>query len=249
MSDQLLLNAQALTKRYAGMAQPAVKSFDLELHRGEFVGLLGPNGAGKTTTISMLSTLIRPDSGQITIDGHDAVTSPQGIRHSLGVVPQDLALYSTLTLRENLTFWGRLYGVHGAPLKQRIQECSEFVALTDVLDRTIDTFSGGMKRRANLAAGILHQPDLLFLDEPTVGIDAQSRHQILSNLRQLNRNGMTMVYTTHYMEEVQQLCSRVIIVDAGEVVTQGEVASILTDHECSHLEELFLKLTGNQLRD
>lgn len=249
MSSQPLLLAENLVKRYAGMDQPAVKSFDLELHRGEFVGLLGPNGAGKTTTISMLSTLIRPDSGHISISGHNAVSSPQAIRYKLGVVPQELALYSTLTLRENLTFWGRLYGVRGALLKQRIQECCEFVSLTDVLDRTIETFSGGMKRRANLAAGIIHQPDLLFLDEPTVGIDAQSRHQIISNLRHLNRNGMTMVYTTHYMEEVQQLCSRVIIVDGGEVVTQGEVALILTEHECSHLEELFLKLTGNQLRD
>lgn len=249
MSCQPLLHAEGLSKCYAGMEQPAVKSFDLELLRGEFVGLLGPNGAGKTTTISMLSTLIHPDSGSLTISGCDAISSPQTIRSTLGVVPQELALYSTLTLRENLTFWGRLYGVRGALLTQRIQECCEFVALTDVLDRTIDTYSGGMKRRANLAAGILHQPDLLFLDEPTVGIDAQSRHQIINNLRHLNRNGMTMVYTTHYMEEVQQLCSRVIIVDEGAVVTTGDVALILAEHECSHLEELFLKLTGNQLRD
>lgn len=249
MIPQPLLRADALVKRYSGMSQPAVKSFDFELQRGEFVGLLGPNGAGKTTTISMLSTLIQPDSGQISILGKNAITSPQSVRFSLGVVPQDLALYPTLTLRENLTFWGRLYGVCGSLLKQRIQECSNFVALTDVLDQTIDTYSGGMKRRANLAAGILHQPELLFLDEPTVGIDAQSRHQILNNLRQLNQDGMTMVYTTHYMEEVCQLCSRVIIVDAGEIVTQGVVSQLLCQHKCSHLEELFLKLTGKQLRD
>jgi len=154
-----------------------------------------------------------------------------------------------LTLRENLTFWGRLYGVRGSLLKQRIQQSSDFVGLAEVLDQTIATYSGGMKRRANLAAGILHQPELLFLDEPTVGIDAQSRHQILDNLRQLNRDGMTMVYTTHYMEEVHQLCSRVIIVDAGEIVTQGDVAQLLSQYECTHLEDLFLKLTGNQLRD
>lgn len=236
-------------KHYPGMSQPAVNSFDLKLQTGEFIGLLGPNGAGKTTTISMLSTLIRPDSGQLHLSGHDAITSPQTVRCSLGVVPQDLALYPTLTLRENLTFWGRLYGVRGSLLKRRIQQCSDFVSLTEVLDQTIDTYSGGMKRRANLAAGILHKPELLFLDEPTVGIDAQSRHQILNNLRQLNRDGMTMVYTTHYMEEVNQLCSRVIIIDAGKVVAQGEVHVLLTQHGCSHLEELFLKLTGKQLRD
>lgn len=249
MSSSPLLHAQSLIKCYPGMSQPAVDSFDLELHCGEFVGLLGPNGAGKTTTISMLSTLIRPDSGQITISAIDAIKSPQNARFSLGVVPQDLALYPTLTLRENLTFWGRLYGVYGSKLTQRIQDCCDFVSLTEVLDQAVDTFSGGMKRRANLAASILHQPDLLFLDEPTVGIDAQSRHQILNNLRQLNRDGMTMVYTTHYMEEVHQLCSRVIIVDAGKVIAQGDVGQLLTQHDCSHLEQLFLKLTGNQLRD
>ena len=249
MNGQELLRAEGLSKNYPGMIQPAVAALDIKLERGELLGLLGSNGAGKTTTISMLSTLICPDSGTLNIANIDALRYPQRVRSMLGVVPQGLALYPTLTLDENLRFFGRLYGLRGSILRQRIDECSEFVALADMLEKTINTFSGGMKRRANLAAGILHQPELLFLDEPTVGIDPQSRHQILENLRELNQQGMTMVYTTHYMEEVQQLCSRVMIVDGGTVITQGSVAVLLKQHQCDHLEELFLHLTGKQLRD
>ena len=247
--DQVLLRAEGLTKSYPAMIQPAVAALNIKLERGELLGLLGPNGAGKTTTISMLSTLIRPDSGILSIANIDALQYPQRVRSMLGVVPQGLALYPTLTLHENLCFFGRLYGLRGSVLRQRIHECAEFVALADMLEKTIKTFSGGMKRRANLAAGILHQPELLFLDEPTVGIDPQSRHQILNNLRELNQQGMTMIYTTHYMEEVQQLCSRVMIVDGGTVLTQGSIASLLKQHKCDHLEELFLHFTGKQLRD
>ncbi|MEA3464985.1 MAG: ABC transporter ATP-binding protein [Thermodesulfobacteriota bacterium] len=249
MNGQVFLRAQGLRKNYPGMTKPAVAELNIDLKRGELLGLLGPNGAGKTTTISMLSTLISPDSGTLNIANIDALQFPQRMRSMLGVVPQGLALYPTLTLEENLRFFGRLYGLSGSILRQRIDECSEFVALADMLKKTINTFSGGMKRRANLAAGIVHQPELLFLDEPTVGIDPQSRHQILANLRELNQQGMTMVYTTHYMDEVQQLCSRVMIVDGGTVLTQGGVTALLKQHKCDHLEELFLRLTGKQLRD
>lgn len=247
---EAILTATALQKRYAGQVSPAVNGLDLYLGSGELLALLGPNGAGKTTTLSLLSTLMRPDGGSLVIDGVDALKKPAKVRCQLGMVPQDLALYPSLTLEENLKFWGRLYGMRGKLLRERIDQCIEFTALEAVLTRRIDSFSGGMKRRANLAAGILHQPQILFLDEPTVGIDAQSRHLILSSLRQLNEQGMSMVYTSHYMEEVSQLCQRVVVMDDGVVVTQGSVGELLAQHaDCDHLEQLFLKLTGKQLRD
>ena len=245
-----VLEATALIKAYRGQQCPAVDGFELSLQPGELIGLLGPNGAGKTTTISLLSTLMRPDHGRLTIQGIDALSAPHKVRHLIGMVPQDLALYPSLTLAENLRFWGRLYGLQGSRLEQSLSDCVAITGLQDVMNRRIETFSGGMKRRANLAAGIVHHPQILFLDEPTVGIDAQSRHLILSNLRQLNEDGMTMVYTTHYMEEVSQLCQRVVVIDEGQEVVSGPVASLLAEHpECAHLEELFLKLTGKQLRD
>jgi len=246
----LALEASSLVKHYRGQNSPAVNGIDLSLQTGELIALLGPNGAGKTTTISMLSTLMRPDSGTLTLHGVDALRAPQSVRRLIGMVPQDLALYPSLTLAENLRFWGRLYGLNGTHLEQSLTACVTMTGLEDVTQRRIDTFSGGMKRRANLAAGIIHQPQILFLDEPTVGIDAQSRHLILTNLRQLNADGMTMVYTTHYMEEVSQLCQRVVVIDEGREVVSGAVDALLADHpECAHLEDLFLKLTGKQLRD
>ncbi|MCD6526361.1 MAG: ABC transporter ATP-binding protein [Desulfuromonas sp.] len=247
---EAILTATALQKCYCGQSSPAVNGLDLMLGKGELLALLGPNGAGKTTTLSLLSTLMRPDSGTLTIDGVDALKHAEQVRHLMGVVPQDLALYPTLTLHENLNFWGRLYGLRGRSLQQRVDECIQFTALEGVLSHRIDTFSGGMKRRANLAAGILHQPQILFLDEPTVGIDAQSRHLILTNLRQLNAQGMSMIYTSHYMEEVSQLCQRLVVMDEGVWVAEGSVEQLLAEHpDCDHLEELFLKLTGKQLRD
>ncbi len=249
MTSTMLLQATGLVKRYPGKAQPAVDHIDLQLQRGDLLGLLGPNGAGKTTTISMLATMLRPDAGSIEIAGIDALSNPQLVRPKIGIVPQDLALYHTLTLRENLTFWGRMYGLHGNALAQRIQECIHFVGLSDCLDSCINTFSGGMKRRANLATGIIHQPELVFLDEPTVGIDPQSRYSIIENLRELNRQGVTMVYSSHYMDEVEQLCSQVMIVDNGKTVVSGKASQLLLNSGCSGLEQLFLQLTGKKLRD
>ncbi len=239
-----ILTATALSKRYPGMDRAAVDDLDIEVRRGEILGLLGANGAGKTTTIAMLAALLRPDSGTVVINGS---TSPP--RAIIGLVPQENALYPTLTLRENITFFARLYGLNGARLVQRLQQSAAAVALEEMLDQRVDTFSGGMKRRANLALGIVHQPQLLFLDEPTVGIDAQSRRLILDHLLALNRAGTSMVYTTHYMEEAQQLCSRVVIMDAGRAVAAGEVAPLLARHKCTTLEELFITLTGRAPRD
>lgn len=249
MSSAVLLQATGLVKRYPGQLRAAVDHLDFALQRGDLLGLLGPNGAGKTTTISMLATMLRPDFGTITIAGIDAVRKPQAVRSKIGVVPQDLALYPSLTLRENLIFWGRLYGLHGAVLMQQMQKCIQLVGLEDYLDSCVNVFSGGMKRRANLAAGIIHEPELVFLDEPTVGIDPQSRHSIMENLLELNRQGMTMVYSSHYMDEVEHLCSKVMIIDDGKAVAEGDAHNLLHDSGCDNLERLFLHLTGKKLRN
>lgn len=244
------LEVRDLVKIYRGSTQPALAGLDVTIEEGEVFGLLGPNGAGKTTAISILCTLLKPTSGSLSIFGIDVLRHPAQVRRLIGLIPQEIALYPALSVRENLTYFGRLHGLRGAALKGRIDECLTMASLQDQADRPVAGFSGGMKRRANLAAGILHQPRLLFLDEPTVGIDAQSRHLILKNLERLRESGMTLVYTTHRMEEAQQLCNRIAIVDAGRVVAEGRPGELITGGDgCDNLEALFLQLTGHQLRD
>ncbi len=189
-------------------------------------------------------------SGGVKLAGVDVLKQAKKIRSLIGLVPQDIALYPTLSARENLHYFGRLHGLQGEHLRQRTEDCLKLVGLLEQGDRSVDTYSGGMKRRANLAVGIIHKPQLLFLDEPTVGIDAQSRNMIIENLIRLRESGMTMVYTTHYMEEAQQLCARIAIVDRGQVIAEGEPQRLVSDQPaCRNLEELFLHLTGRQLRD
>jgi ABC-2 type transport system ATP-binding protein len=246
----MALSTESLVKFYPGADKPALDGLTLNVARGSIFGLLGPNGAGKTTAISILCTLLRPTSGSATILGHDVVTAADAVRRSIGLVPQDIALYPSLTARENLRYFARILRIPGRRVEERVAQCLDLVGLSDCADRRIDTFSGGMKRRANLAVGVLHEPDILFLDEPTVGIDAQSRNLILERLAELNRAGMTLIYTTHYMEEAQQLCDEIAIVDAGKVIARGGPKQLVDDAaDCSNLEELFLKLTGKQLRD
>jgi len=245
-----LVTAKGLVLSYPGASKPALDGLSIEVPAGQVYGLLGPNGAGKTTAISIMCTLLRPEQGSLTVCGIDLLRQPKKVRGLIGLVPQDIALYPSLSGRENLHYFGRLYGLSGSSLKQRAEECLALVGLQESADRAVQTYSGGMKRRANLAVGIIHRPQLVFLDEPTVGIDAQSRNMILENLLQLKEAGMTMVYTTHYMEEAQQLCSRIAIVDQGRVITEGEPDQLVTERsDCSNLEELFLQLTGRQLRD
>ena len=246
----LVLIASELTKTYRGASDPAIDGCNLEIKEGEIFGLLGPNGAGKTTTISILSTMIRPDKGRVTICNTDALKYPYRVKKMIGLVPQDIALYPTLTAHENLKFFGRCYSLSSRQLKHRIHECLELVGLADRTDKQIATYSGGMKRRVNLAVGLLHQPRLLFLDEPTVGIDAQSRNLILEKLLQLKKSGTTMIYTTHYMEEAEQLCNTVAIIDEGRIIASGSPQELINRPPgFSSLGELFLALTGKQLRD
>jgi len=244
-----ILVTRDLTKIYPGVSEPAVKDFNISIMEGEIFGLLGPNGAGKTTAISMMSTLMKPTNGSITVYGIDIVRFPQEVKKLIGYVPQEVALYPALSARENLRFLGRVYGKKGKDLEDRIVECLDFVGLVESADQHVAKFSGGMKRRANLAAGILHKPKILFLDEPTVGIDPQSRNLILEKLSSI-KESTTMVYTTHYIGEVEGLCSSVSIMDAGGIIAEGTPEGLIKRIPgCANLEDVFITLTGRHLRD
>lgn len=214
-----LLEVRGLKKSYRSLI--AVDGIDFDVKRGEIFGLLGPNGAGKSTTISMVSTLFRPDEGTIRYDGNDVVGSPRSIQEKLGIVPQEVALYPTLSGMANLKFWGRSYGLKGALLDERIEEVGKIIGISDRLKDRVDKYSGGMKRRLNIGAALLHRPEILIMDEPTVGIDPQSRNHILETVKALNKEGMTIIYTSHYMEEVEFLCDRVSIMDMGRIIATG----------------------------
>jgi ABC-2 type transport system ATP-binding protein len=245
-----VLQVRDLVKVYRGASEPAVNGLTFTVRPGEIFGLLGPNGAGKTTAIMVICALLPPTSGSVTLCGQDVARNPGAARRLLGLAPQELALYPRLSARENLRYFGRLYGLGGKSLEQRISACLEQVGLLANADQRVDKYSGGMKRRANLAAAIIHQPRLLLLDEPTVGIDPQSRNLILKNLADFQSQGMTILYTTHYMEEAEQLCSRVGVMEGGRIIAAGVTCDLLAQHPgCGNLEELFLKLTGKHLRD
>ena len=214
-----ILEVQNLVKKYDDFT--AVKGITFDIKEGEIFSLLGPNGAGKTTTISMLSTLYTPTSGDATIGGYSISKNPMAVKQVIGVVPQELALYEDLTARENLIFWGQMYGLSGKFLNNRVDEVLEQIGLVEKARNKVKTYSGGMKRRVNIGVGLLHKPRLLFMDEPTVGIDPQSRRAILDTVKDLNKQGMTVLYTTHYMEEAEELSNRVGIIDHGELIAIG----------------------------
>ena len=244
------LVVEKLSKRYHAAEPLAVDGLSLNIRKGEIFGLLGPNGAGKTTFISILSTLLQPSGGRVIMGDIDSVRFPRRARRQIGLVPQEIALYPELTAKENLSFFGKLQGLSGNALQEGIRIALNTVGLESHAQRRISTFSGGMKRRANLAAGIVHHPPVLLLDEPTVGIDAQSRRLIMQKLKELRAAGTTMVYTTHYMEEAQILCDRVAVMDKGRILTMGTPDELLADHsQCRDLGSLFLELTGKDLRD
>jgi ABC-2 type transport system ATP-binding protein len=219
------LQAKNLVKTYGDFV--AVNEVSLAIQEGEIMGLLGPNGAGKTTFISMITGLLEPTSGTVTVDGLDLEAKTNEVKAKLGLVPQELALYPTLSARDNLSFFGSIYGLGGKDLRQRVDTVLELVELTERAGEAIETYSGGMKRRINIAAGLLHQPELLILDEPTVGVDPQSRNAIFEGVEALNRGGMTVIYTTHYMEEAQRLCRRVAIIDEGRIIALDTPAALI----------------------
>lgn len=214
-----MLKVENLYKGFGNIT--AVDGISFEVKKGEVFGLLGPNGAGKSTTISIISTLIKPTGGEVLFEGESIFSNSKSIRQKLGVVPQDIALYPTLSGYENLRFWGNLYSLKGQELKKRINEVADIIGLNGRLKDKVEKYSGGMKRRLNIGAALLHMPELLIMDEPTVGIDPQSRSHILDTVLKLNDQGITIIYTTHYMEEAENLCSRICIMDEGKIIASG----------------------------
>jgi len=199
----------------------AVQGVDFDVNSGEIFSLLGPNGAGKSTIISMLACLLEPTKGEAWVMGHSITSDPMAVKEAIGVVPQDIALYPDLSARENLTFWGKMYGMRGSALRQRVDEVLEIIGLTDRQKGRVSKFSGGMKRRLNIGIALLHKPQVIFMDEPTVGIEPQTRRNILDSVKELNQQGMTVLYTTHYIEEAQELSDHIAIMDEGKLIAYG----------------------------
>lgn len=217
----------------------AVDGISFDIRHGEIFSLLGPNGAGKTTVISMLSCLLAPTGGDAVVDGHSITNEPQQVKRAIGVVPQEIALYDAISARENLQFWGKMYGLGGRELQERVAAVLGIAGLADRADDKIETFSGGMKRRINIAVGLLHEPKILYMDEPTVGIDPQSRRRILDTVKELNAQGMTVLYTTHYMEEAEELSDRIGIIDHGELIALGtlnELTDVVGEYDTIRLD-------------
>jgi len=250
MSQLPIVEIESLTKIFKDSDNPAVNGVSFKIYKNDVFGLLGPNGAGKTTTISILCGLYPPTSGKITIDGMSLNDNISSIKQIIGVVPQDIALYPTLTARENLEFYGSMYGLSGKNLKDAINNWLEKLGLTKAANKKIETFSGGMKRRVNLIASILHQPKILFLDEPTVGVDVQSRTVIIDQLKELNKQGTTIIYTSHHLEEAENFCTDIAIIDYGKILIQGSPKNLIAQNtNAKNLEDVFLNLTKRNLRD
>jgi ABC-2 type transport system ATP-binding protein len=247
-----MLDVTHLRKSFGDLV--AVEDVSLAVKPGQMVGLLGPNGAGKTTTVSMIAGLVLPDRGEVWVNGIRLAGDTNPVKRKIGFVPQDLALYDELCPTDNLRFFGALYGMSGATLAAAIKDVLELVGLSDRARDAVKHFSGGMKRRLNLAAGLLHDPDVLLLDEPTVGVDPQSRNAIFDNLELLKSRGKALLYTTHYMEEVERMADRVVVMDHGRVIANDTLAALYEstpprDGERPSLEAVFLTLTGRSLRD
>ena len=245
-----MIQIDRLYKKYKGSTGFSVENLSLTITEKSIFGILGPNGAGKTTLISMLCGLIQPTAGQFSIDGLDYQKNKTTIKPIIGVVPQEYALYPTLTAEENLMYFGSMYGLKGTDLKLKVQQNLINLGLEKFANKRVETFSGGMKRRVNLIAGIMHQPKVLFLDEPTVGVDVQSKSTIMDFLKGLNSKGTTIVYTSHHLLEAQDFCNDLAIIDSGKIIAQGTPRELIDNQaDARNLEDVFIGLTGKALRD
>ncbi|SRX72240.1 ABC transporter ATP-binding protein [Aequorivita antarctica] len=245
-----MIQINQLSKKYKGAEDFSVKELTLKVEEGQIYGLLGPNGAGKTTLISMLTSLLKPTSGSFSINGLNFKEHKNQLKQLMGIVPQEYALYPTLTAYENLYYFGSMYGIKSEILKKSINGHLDIMGLSKFANKKTATFSGGMKRRVNLIAGILHQPKVLFLDEPTVGVDVQSKNVIIDHLKLLNQQGTTIVYTSHHLNEAEIFCTRVAIIDRGEIVIKGIPSELIKNQTgANSLEDVFLAQTGKALRD
>jgi ABC-2 type transport system ATP-binding protein len=250
IDEKAAIDIQNLTKYYRGGIKPAINNINLTVNEGHIFGLLGPNGAGKTTLIRILCGLLAPTSGEVIISGFSLKHELPEIKKIIGMVPQEIALYPSLTARENLWIYGGICGLKDRALRNRLDELLPVFGLDKSMHIQVGRYSGGMKRRLNLLVGLLHNPQILFLDEPTVGVDVQSKGVIIQRLLEINRGGTTIIYTSHYLEEAENLCTYLAIIDEGQIITQGTLDKIRTENESqSNLEDIFLELTGKTLRD
>jgi len=245
-----MIEIEQLSKKYKDAENYSVSNLDLFIEEKEIFGLLGPNGAGKTTLISLLCSLIKPTSGSFSINGLTYKKNKTKLKQLIGIVPQEYALYPTLTAFENLTYFGSMYGLKGKTLTNKINKALEILGLLEFSNKKISSFSGGMKRRINLIASILHEPKILFLDEPTVGVDVQSKNVIMKFLLELNERGTTIIYTSHHLNEAEKFCTRVAIIDHGKIIIKGKPEQLIAAEKDAHnLEDVFITLTGKALRD
>ena len=246
----IAVQVSELTRQYPKTEKPAVNNLSFSLSTGTIFGLLGPNGAGKSTLVSMLCGLQKPNRGNISVLGMNPTNNGSGVREKIGVAPQEIALFPTLTALENLEYFARMYGISASERKKRIAKYLETFGLMQNQFKQVRNFSGGMKRRLNLIAALLHNPELIILDEPTSGVDVQSRKMILDFLLELQKTGVTIIYSSHYLEEAERICNTLIIIDEGVLVAEGSPASLLqANGGCQNLEQVFLKLTGKNIRD
>ncbi len=247
--SNLALHIENLSFSYPGQAINCLSEFNLKIIEGEKFGLLGPNGAGKTTLMNLITGLLPFEKGSIKLFGNEIKNKNKSIKKLFGFVPQDFSFYQELSPKENLEFFGVWAGLSRIEIKERTKELLEIIGLTDVKDKPIAQFSGGMKRRINLAIGVIHRPRILFLDEPTVGVDVQSRLSIISYLKELNNSGTTLIYTSHQLNEAELLCDKIAMIDEGKIVANDTLENLLSHHNEKGLEGLFLNLTGKTFRD
>lgn len=244
-----VIQVQQLTKRYSGANVDSLKKVDLTINLGEKLGVFGPNGAGKTTLMSSLCGIFKYSSGEITYFENGHTIDLKNMLYKIGYVPQDFAFYPELTPFQNLIYFGTLYSIPKEELKTKIQNLLSVLGLDHVIHKKVKTFSGGMKRRVNLAIGIINEPKILFLDEPTVGVDVQSKNAIMAYLEELNKKGTTIIYTSHHMSEGQDFCDRIVLLDHGMKIADAPLEELLMKNNQQSLEDLFLQLTGTELRD
>ena len=248
MSEEKIIEVKSLTKKFREFT--AVRNISFEVHKGQIFGFLGPNGAGKSTTIKILTTLLHPNSGKILVDGKNPVTQPNEVRKAFGIVFQDPSLDDELTAWENMEFHGVLYSIPKQLRRQRMEQLLKIVELWARKDELVKRFSGGMKRRLEIARGLMHQPKILVLDEPTLGLDPQTRNNIWEHIKELNKKeGVTVFFTTHYMEEAQRVANYICIIDRGKIIAKGTSAELKKKTKTKSLEDAFIKLTGRNIRE
>jgi ABC-2 type transport system ATP-binding protein len=245
----LAIEVKDMSFGYAGNRDASFSKLNLKIAKGDRFGLFGPNGAGKTTLISLMTGLLTANEGQITLLGHQVGKDNNAVNKLFGFVPQDFSFYQELSPVENLEFFGAWSGLDKPTIKQRTDELLNILGLKEVCNKPVEKFSGGMKRRVNLAIGVIHKPEIIFLDEPTVGVDVQTRHAIINYLLELNKTGTTLIYTSHQLSEAEDLCRQVALIDAGRIIAQDNLDKLMADHKQESLEQMFLNLTGKDIRN